>query len=63
MDNEFVMKTCKPGHKEKTCRYLLVGLSGWECGKTNEKMKKILDGKDDMVARGDNCEGVGNETE
>ena len=31
---DHVDKVCQPGKEEKTCRYLLVGSRGWECGKT-----------------------------
>jgi hypothetical protein len=55
---DFLDSTCKPGRMTETCRYLLMGGGGWECGKTDPFMKQLIDGKvDGMTAKGDNCEG------
>jgi len=58
-NNEYVMNTCKPGQMEKTCRYLMMGPKGWECGKTDPKTKLMFDQKvASMSAKADNCPGV-----
>jgi hypothetical protein len=56
--DKHVMAICKPGQMEKTCRYLLIGMEGWECGKMNPQIKKMLDERvTKMSAQGDNCDG------
>jgi hypothetical protein len=51
--------TCKIGQQEKTCRYLLMGHTGWECGKKDLQIKQIIDNKvATMSAKADNCNGV-----
>jgi hypothetical protein len=59
LDDDYVEDTCKPGQQEKTCRYLLMGPGGWQCGKLSD-LKTYIDQRvsaGTMIARGDNCEG------
>jgi len=64
IDDEYVLKVCRPG-SEETCRYLLMGPKGWGCGKMSPDVKQTLDQRVDqglMVAKGDNCAGIKNVT-
>ena len=59
---EHVENVCQLGKGGKTCRYLIMGASGWECAK-HTPLAVLLDARvesESMVARGNNCEGVGN---
>ena len=59
-NNEYVMNTCKLGQGAECCRYLTMGIDGWECAK-NKPLARIIDERfkaDMMNAQGDNCEGV-----
>jgi len=59
---EHVENVCQPGKGGKTCRYLIMGAKGWECAK-HTGLATLLDARvesESMVARGNNCEGVGN---
>lgn len=57
-DRHHVWDYCKPGRMAETCRYLLMGPKGWECGKTDPSMKILIDSRvESMNAQGDNCEG------
>jgi len=57
-DDNHVKSVCKPGRLAETCRYLLMGPHGWECGKTDPSMKLVIDNKvHGMTAKADNCEG------
>jgi len=59
LTREYVMATCKPAQLEKTCRYLLMGPNGWECGKTDPRAKIVIDNRvASMSAKADNCDGV-----
>lgn len=50
---------CKIGQYEQCCRYITAGPEGICCEKLNNKMKHILDMRvHNMVAKGDNCQGV-----
>ena len=58
-DNNYVTTVCKPGHGSETCRYLTMGVSGWECEKLTQ-MKRYFDtrvARNAIVAQGDNCAG------
>ena len=55
-----VKTVCKIGQLEKCCRYLLMGTKGFECGKINPAMRKVLDDdarRASFTSQGDNCEG------
>jgi len=55
---DHVKSTCKPGAGASCCRYLVLGGAGFECLK-NTPNQEFLDNKvNDMVAQGDNCEGI-----
>jgi len=57
---QHVKETCKPGDGDGTCRYLMMGRRGWNCGKGGS-FKRILDErvrKGEMHAQGDNCAGI-----
>ncbi len=55
---EVLHKVCKPGQGAKTCRYVAVSADGFECAK-HTILRKTIDSKTDMIARGDNCIGLG----
>lgn len=71
-DNRFLIiggrrikELCRPGKGADTCRYLMCGPDGWECGKHQEFFRQELDRRSaegSMGAKGDNCEGLGRET-
>jgi hypothetical protein len=51
---------CKPGQREKTCRYVTAGPEGICCEKLDPAMKAMLDARvSTMSAQGDNCPGLG----
>ena len=57
--NKHVKDVCKIGQGNDCCRYLMVGMDGFECAK-NTELKHILDNrveKNTITSRGDNCEG------
>jgi len=57
---DHVKKVCKPGSKD-CCAYLTMGSKGWECGKLEPSIKKVVDERlkaGTMRATGDNCDGV-----
>ena len=53
---------CKIGRKEKTCRYISLSKIGYVCMKNSPAHKKLdqLVKEESMIARADNCEGLGN---
>lgn len=54
-----VKDVCKMGQQHNCCRYLAFGVTGFECLK-NTSLKSVLDIRvetENIVARGDNCEG------
>jgi len=58
LDMKTVTEVCKIGQGSLCCRYLIVGSQGFECSKSDPKMKSVIDGKlGTMTAQGDNCEG------
>jgi len=64
--DEYAVKVCNIGKGAETCRYLIVGAGGFECGKDSE-FKEAIDKKFEggvrvMVAIGDNCAGITNVT-
>lgn len=62
MDTETYTKTvCKIGQGAECCRYLLMGPSGWECGKGDPRAVDTIDRKvaeGSFISLGDNCEGM-----
>lgn len=57
--NTHVKNVCKIGQGNICCRYLIIGINGFECVK-NTDMKAYLDARaamETMVARADNCKG------
>lgn len=51
---------CRIGGGHSCCRYLTMAPMGWSCEKHSD-MAALLDARaaaGDMVARGDNCEGM-----
>ena len=60
-DKAYMIQHCRPGEREKTCRYLVAGDKGIECAKlTTLKYtidQRVADNK--FTARGDNCDGMG----
>lgn len=60
LTKEYIKDTCKIGQGNNTCRYLLCGPNGFECGKLGAS-KGVIDSRVDyMTAKSDNCEGVDN---
>lgn len=52
---------CRIGTGAGTCRYILGGPEGYECGKHQRDLAAHIDARvraGTMVARGDNCEGL-----
>lgn len=52
-----VRSLCRVGQGSDCCRYLAVGPTGWSCEKLTP-LAMHIDAREDMVARGDNCEGL-----
>ena len=60
LEIEYLKNTCKIGQGNSCCRYVVASSKGIECAKHTD-LKTILDQRvanNQMVARGDNCEGV-----
>lgn len=54
-----VDETCRPGAGVHTCRYLVMGASGWDCAKLSD-LAWTLDrraSEGTMTALGNNCDG------
>lgn len=62
--DEYAVEVCKLGKGAETCRYLIVGAGGFECGKDSEYQEAIDKNfeRGGMVAIGDNCTGITNVT-
>lgn len=62
--DEYATKVCNIGKGAETCRYLIVGAGGFECGKDSEYQEAIDKNfeRGVMVAIGDNCAGITNVT-
>lgn len=58
--NQHVTRFCKPGQGHACCRYLITGAGGFECAKVDDDIKRMIDKRDNMVAKGDNCAGRSN---
>ena len=58
---DYVDKTCKLGHGEACCAFLMMGATGFECAKGTEVggtiRRRLAEGS--MNAKGDNCAGWG----
>ena len=54
-----VKDICRIGQKADCCKYLMGSVKGFQCAKDPELegFKDLIDGRDDMVAKGDNCDG------
>lgn len=62
MIQQHVDDVCKIGQGKACCRYLLLGKTGFECGKLTS-LKSTLDYRvkiNLIVAQADNCEGIEN---
>jgi hypothetical protein len=60
IEDEYVTRVCRPG-SEETCRYLLLGPKGWQCGKIFPETKDLLDKRVEdgrMRSKGNNCAGI-----
>ncbi len=56
--NDTLKEVCKMGQAADCCRYIIVGERGIECAK-GTVWQDIVDGNiKNMVAQGDNCEGI-----
>ena len=56
MVSDFIKQTCKIGQGADCCKYLVCGQNGFECEKLGT-LRAWIDSRDDMTAKGDNCEG------
>lgn len=57
-DDQYVKDVCYIGHKEATCRYLMLGANGWSCVK-NTTMAQAVDSRVEfMSAKSVNCNGL-----
>ena len=64
IDKNHLQNMCKKNQGEKTCRYIMLSNNGYVCVK-NTAMKKSIDilcDKEQMTARGDNCDGLGDKS-
>ena len=60
--SEHATNVCKMGQGNECCRYLIGSPNGLECAKNIIRIRRFTDMRvadEDMVARGDNCEGFG----
>jgi hypothetical protein len=55
---EWYRDICRIGQKEKCCKYLMIDEDGLFCAKHEEQCAKWVNKRTDMVAKGDNCDGV-----
>lgn len=58
LSKNYVKEVCKIGQGAACCRYLGAGTNGLECLKLDIDFAPLVDKRTDMVAKGDNCEGV-----
>lgn len=58
LTKSFTIDTCKMGQGNECCKYLTADPNGLQCGKLNLEVKDWIDGRTDMVAQSDNCDGV-----
>ena len=56
--DEWAKSTCKIGQGAACCRYLTIGPRGWSCEKLSP-LAAVIDRREDMNAKGDNCSGLG----
>lgn len=56
MDNEKAKTICKLGKGSECCKFLVCGPGGFECAKLTS-MRKHIEDRTNMNAKGDNCEG------
>lgn len=59
---DMIDSVCKRGQGHECCRYLTFGGGRFCCSKNVMPIKRLLDirvADQDMNARGDNCEGIG----
>jgi len=59
-EKQHINDVCRIGQGHDCCRYLTIGAQGWCCEK-HTQIGRMLDARverKEMVARGDNCEGV-----
>ena len=58
ISEETLINVCKIGQGKDCCRYILSDINGFECGKHTD-FKELIDNRiNNMVAKGDNCEGL-----
>jgi hypothetical protein len=57
MDKEHFFNVCLPGRKELTCKYIGGSPDGIICMKLRPDLRVRVEGRTDMTAQGDNCEG------
>ena len=57
-DDDHAKSVCKIGQGADCCRYLSMGAEGFSCEKLSP-LGDTIDLRDDMTAKGDNCEGRG----
>lgn len=57
ISDEHLYAVCKLGKMADTCKYLSVTGDGFQCMKLSPSIKLYIDGRTDMHAKGDNCDG------
>ena len=59
LTDEQAKSRCKFGEGERCCRYLMVGLGGFQCAKSAVDVRNVIDLRfaEGMNAKGDNCAG------
>lgn len=60
--NQHIKDVCKIGQGFNCCKYLVMGVNGFECMKLDENDKRLIDNNwnDSKAAQSDNCNGKNN---
>ena len=58
ISDDRLKKVCKIGQGAFCCRYISCDKGGFECEKHTDFGKVIDDNIDNMIAKGDNCNGL-----
>ena len=58
LTKDHIDQVCKIGQGHDCCRYLTMGVGGFDCSKLHAGLRMTLDARvHGMTAQGDNCEG------
>ena len=58
ISDEHVKEICKIGQGKDCCKFITMGVGGFECAKGTEFESIILARGTSMSAQGDNCKGI-----